>query len=209
MKICKVEGCVNNPSISNKYSRLCEIHRYNLYKYKTYNRPIKPTFKDGIVKICKKNGELTKDKVTLNRKSPKGKEYLNCKKCRNSIAKNYLERNKYVITPRKHTKNKLPSYIKDDEEKIHAYTILHRFTFTIEEYRKLLLEQNNVCAICKNPETQIKRKSNRVKMLSIDHCHKSLKIRGLLCSKCNTALGGFKDSIEILQLAIEYLKKSI
>ena len=40
----------------------------------------------------------------------------------------------------------------------------------------------------------------------VDHCHTSNEVRGILCLKCNMALGNFKDSIENLQNAIKYLK---
>jgi 5-methylcytosine-specific restriction endonuclease McrA len=47
-----------------------------------------------------------------------------------------------------------------------------------------------------------------VKGLSIDHDHTSLQVRGILCEDCNRGLGIFKDSIDILQKAIEYLRNS-
>lgn len=50
------------------------------------------------------------------------------------------------------------------------------------------------CMICKS-----------TKRLCIDHCHSSGKIRGILCSKCNTGLGMFRDSPEFLTKAAEYL----
>lgn len=43
--------------------------------------------------------------------------------------------------------------------------------------------------------------------LSIDHCHTTGKVRGLLCRQCNIALGKFKEDVTILQSAIAYLKK--
>ena len=43
------------------------------------------------------------------------------------------------------------------------------------------------------------------KQLSVDHCHNSGKVRGLLCTLCNTALGSFKDDPELLQKAINYV----
>lgn len=43
--------------------------------------------------------------------------------------------------------------------------------------------------------------------LHVDHCHQTGKIRGLLCQKCNMALGLLNDSVEILETAIRYLKK--
>jgi hypothetical protein len=68
---------------------------------------------------------------------------------------------------------------------------------TYEEFNRILLEQNNVCAICGEKDFK--------KRLSVDHCHKTGKFRGLLCQTCNTSLGGFKDNVELLKSAIKYL----
>lgn len=68
-----------------------------------------------------------------------------------------------------------------------------------EEYEKLLSKQEGVCAICKVTSEEYK------KNFHVDHCHKTGKIRGLLCQKCNLGLGQFKDSPEFLLSAVEYL----
>lgn len=86
-------------------------------------------------------------------------------------------------------------------------TNLKKFNLTIEDYEKLKKDQNNVCAICKKPERQTKIKTKEIKDLAVDHCHKTGKIRGLLCFACNGSLGKFEDSIELLQSAIDYLKR--
>lgn len=161
---------------------------------------------ENIVKICKKHGELSKEQTVLNRFSPNGKEYLRCRICRNEQARNRLK-DKYVTTPKKHEKHKLPKNM-PKEDRSYAYTIRHRFKISAEQYQLMLVNQNYVCAICKNPETQLKKKYNKIKMLSIDHCHVTNKIRGLLCHQCNVGLGAFKDNIETLNSAINYLIKS-
>lgn len=61
--------------------------------------------------------------------------------------------------------------------------------------------QDGLCAICKAPETP-EPKGN----LHVDHDHTSGRVRGLLCFPCNAGLGSFKDDIERLEAAIEYLK---
>ena len=159
------------------------------------------------MKTCKIHGVLNPDQITLNRYSPKGKPYYRCKICRRDKEIIRMDRTKYIYTKRKHIKNKLPKFV-SNENKSHAYTILHRFKMTANEYYELLEKQNNVCKICKNPETQMKKKFNKVKMLSIDHCHETGFIRGLLCHQCNVGLGAFKDSIQNLECAIEYLKST-
>lgn len=76
------------------------------------------------------------------------------------------------------------------------------YGITLEKYDQLFLEQNGCCAIC------TKHQSNFKKRLSVDHCHKTGKFRGLLCQFCNTSLGNFDDRIDLLLKAVEYLKKN-
>lgn len=76
--------------------------------------------------------------------------------------------------------------------------LLYRYGITGKDYDILLEKQEGKCAICSLLYG---------KELHIDHCHKTNKVRGLLCNKCNVALGFFEDNIEILQNAIKYLQK--
>jgi hypothetical protein len=48
--------------------------------------------------------------------------------------------------------------------------------------------------------------SKRYKRFAVDHCHTSGKIRGLLCTNCNTAIGLLKDDPNALQRAIDWVK---
>ena len=62
-------------------------------------------------------------------------------------------------------------------------------------------------SICGNPESQKDKRIKGTKTLCIDHDHKTGKIRGLLCQNCNVSIGKFKEDINIMQKAIDYLKK--
>lgn len=75
-------------------------------------------------------------------------------------------------------------------------------------YDEMLKHQDNVCAICLQPETKLHKVTGSLKRLAVDHCHVTGKVRGLLCFDCNSSLGKFKDSIDNLQRAIEYLNKN-
>lgn len=77
---------------------------------------------------------------------------------------------------------------------------------TQEEYETLLLNQKGVCAICGHKENIIHPRTKERRPLAVDHCHKTGKIRGLLCTRCNWSLGGFKDNPVILLSAIKYLQ---
>lgn len=85
-----------------------------------------------------------------------------------------------------------------------------KYTYGIdqEEYDRILKAQGGVCAICERPERKILKSTGKPKRLSVDHCHKTGKVRGLLCFYCNASLGKFNDSIEILKNAIKYLEKA-
>lgn len=72
------------------------------------------------------------------------------------------------------------------------------YGLTRPEYDVLLFQQSGRCAICVEPSDS----------LSIDHCHNTGRVRGLLCRSCNTALGKVKDMGERLQLMVQYLEKA-
>ena len=74
----------------------------------------------------------------------------------------------------------------------------YKFGITLSQFNEMSKQQNDCCLICNKPETN----GNR---LSVDHCHKTGKIRGLLCDSCNVGLGRFKDDKTILEQAVKYL----
>lgn len=70
------------------------------------------------------------------------------------------------------------------------------------EYMAMLKRQEGRCAICRSDNPA----RSRAKNFSVDHCHKTGRIRGLLCYRCNPALGFFKDNEKIIQGALDYLR---
>lgn len=87
-----------------------------------------------------------------------------------------------------------------------VWNLKRKYGISLEEYNALLAAQNGVCAICGKMESHI-HKSGKLKELAVDHCHKTKKVRGLLCFNCNQALGRFQDSMENLRRALAYLEK--
>jgi Recombination endonuclease VII len=69
---------------------------------------------------------------------------------------------------------------------------------TREDYNKMLLEQNNECAIC---QISIGHEA------SVDHDHDTGQVRGLLCRNCNVGIGMLQDNSKILKSATKYLEK--
>lgn len=81
-----------------------------------------------------------------------------------------------------------------------------RYGITLQWYKEQFAKQGGKCAICKQPETVVIK--GKLIMMPIDHCHKTGKVRGLLCTKCNRALGLFGDDVEVLTSALEYISSS-
>jgi len=78
------------------------------------------------------------------------------------------------------------------------------FGISLEQYQKMHDEQDGKCKICCQPETQMR--NGKVRALAVDHDHKTGKIRGLLCSDCNTGIGKLKDDPNVLRKAADYLE---
>ena len=79
-----------------------------------------------------------------------------------------------------------------------------QYKMTLAEYQVLYDEQGGVCLICGNKQSGRGAAKNT---LCVDHNHTTGKVRGLLCTNCNTGIGNLRDSIELLEKAIQYLKE--
>lgn len=115
------------------------------------------------------------------------KDYYNnkgnrCKKCVNKL--NYQRRKELGTTS---------SQVQTLEQR-RRYNLRYNYNLTPEEFNKLAEAQGEKCAICK-----------KSKPLKVDHDHKTKRVRGLLCDRCNHGLGHFFDDPQLLQAAIYYL----
>jgi hypothetical protein len=83
--------------------------------------------------------------------------------------------------------------------KLREYQLKTNYGISIQQFEDLFDSQDRSCKICKT-------KNISGKNWHVDHSHKHGKIRGILCSKCNQALGMVYDDIEILKNMIKYLE---
>ena len=139
------------------------------------------------MKKCSKCGE-TKHEELFSWKVAGVKRNGFCKDCHSQYRREH-----YLANKEKYVKKAR------DWKKSNPYA---RYSLSVEEYNSLLESQNRKCAIC-----------HRTKTLYVDHDHSCCPgpqtcgkcIRGLLCINCNTSLGKFDDSIDILMSAVAYL----
>lgn len=85
-------------------------------------------------------------------------------------------------------------YHKSNPLKVRAKNLKLRYKITLEDFQELHLKQSGKCSIC-----------GEAKELVVDHSHKTKIVRGLLCKKCNTAIGLLKEDKKIFTRCIEYL----
>lgn len=107
----------------------------------------------------------------------------------------WLKRNKQRVLDGKNR------WAKNNYEKIRHYGLKNNYSSSLQEYELIWKSQGYLCAICKRP------KLPEEKTFCLDHNHVTKKNRGILCHKCNMGIGYFKESVESLQHAVEYLEK--
>ena len=91
------------------------------------------------------------------------------------------------------------------------HNLKYRYGITEEDYEKLLVQQKYSCKICGQKPDKCQTQPDKCqtqpdKPLYVDHCHQTKAIRGLLCHKCNIALGHMNDNPEQLERAAAYLR---
>lgn len=154
------------------------------------------------------NKEHRKEYQKEYRKTDVYKEYMKAyRKNNKDKIKEYMKAYKETDESKKRQKE----YYKTDESKerqkeyrksnVYKNIIYKKkYGITLEDYNIMFSNQNGCCKICGTHQSELP------KALAVDHCHKTNNVRGLLCQTCNTSLGGFKDNIDLLQNAIDYLK---
>jgi hypothetical protein len=159
---------------------------------------------------CRKHGELTPDLIkangrcklchreTANTKRDNNREWFNAK-----IAEDKLKHpEKWQDIYKRHYQNRINRHghsIRNSQE------IARRRGISRSVYEELFDKQNHKCAICNKEETRMIR--GKISRLALDHCHKTNKVRELLCHNCNSGLGKFFENITVMQKAIKYLRK--
>ena len=122
------------------------------------------------------------------------KEFIVRKQCKDGLS---------IYCKKCHCKT-VTDYYKAHPRKLKNHNLKKLYGITIEDYEKLFEQQKGVCAICEKVETKICTQGI-IQSLSVDHDHSTGMIRGLLCDKCNHAIGLLCHNADLFLKAIEYL----
>lgn len=124
---------------------------------------------------------------------------VNAKKMRCSTCGELKDKNENNFHPSKKRKFGYRRCCKECHRKYQKNSHLIRlYNLTIDEYNKMVEEQNNKCLIC-----------NKVSKLFVDHDHLTGEVRGLLCDSCNRGIGHLQENSFNLLNAINYLNPNI
>lgn len=210
VKVCKVHGELYEKDITRSFEKQKNGNKYLRLRCR------KCTFEAAVKKPCKVHGILELSErnrdgscricsvnklIPLNQKRNADRSYFNLKQ--------RIDKEK---NPEKWAEYEKAAYQRRKEryglEEINERQAASRFHISIEQFRQMVIDQEDKCAICGKEETRLatsKSTDRIIAKLSIDHCHKTMKVRGLLCHDCNTGMGKFKENIEVMQKAIDYL----
>lgn len=187
-KICDINFIGHHKQLC--CSEECKKINSDRIKRKYYDRVVVPNLPGPRIKKTKEDYiEYHKE----YRSAPERKKYM----------KEYRRREGSLIKERESGR----AYKKRNPEVCKNGHLKRNFGISLETFNEMLTNQLGTCAICKKEEVKVFKKTGKVCDLCVDHCHTTGKVRGLLCWNCNTSLGKFKDSIEVLENAITYLKK--
>lgn len=106
-----------------------------------------------------------------------------------------LKQNKNAIAQREWTKN--------NPDRRYFIQAKRNYGINEADLKTLILQQENKCAICKCDALQSKKR----KRLVIDHCHKTGKVRAMLCYRCNIFIGYLEKNSELLPVIVEYIQR--
>ena len=138
-----------------------------------------------ICTVCKTSKPLSE--YFANKRSSDGKGYR-CKHCDTNA--------------RKTSRVKSPA----TKEGYRRRSLMCAYGITLEEFDNMLKSQGGACRLCGTFNPLGEGNTGRVISFSVDHCHKTGRVRGLLCNPCNRGLGFLNDDPELLARAIKYLE---
>lgn len=116
-----------------------------------------------------------------------------CRECRAAWQRDYVDRNRgkaYAAARKWRRENNYA-----ERKRLGTYGL------TPDDYQRMFKEQGGVCYLCKRPQSKGR------KNLSVDHDHRTGRVRALLCTRCNVGLAQFDDNVEVMAAAIAYVEE--
>ena len=168
-----------------------------------------------MTKTCTKCNEPKELDEFASAHSTKDGLNCRCKSCISAYQKEYREKNREhrLETGREYYQENKEKLIAGQSERAKAQREADPLAYSIKAWKQqginctraednqMYNDQEGCCAICKTHQSELK------KTLHVDHDHENGALRGLLCRKCNLALGWVGDDLEGVMRFVNYLEK--
>lgn len=159
----------------------------------------------SLQKKCSQCG-IIGNKFNKNKNRKDGYEHR-CQPCSIKNGREYREKvrkigDTYQTRDPNRVRRTIVDWRNENKDRIRSYkqrVWFKKYNLSIHERKQMIINQNNKCAICERDGETLK------KGLSVDHCHRTGKVRSLLCTHCNTGLGRYFDNPILLMKAARYI----
>jgi len=172
--------------------KACDAARHAAQYVPKPRRPRRPPLDESSTKACRKCGVVKAlTEFSLSRRATETQNAVyrsDCKACCSERALQWYRDNPERVSANRRKAN-LAKY----------------YGLTVADYNALLRQQGGVCAVCGKDEPNAHGRTGKQFRLSVDHCHATGAVRGLLCQKCNRAIGLLGDDPVLMRKAISYL----
>lgn len=142
-------------------------------------------------KTCASSGDQPVDNFYKDRSMKSGLDKY-CKVCRTTIHRNAYSNLEMT--------NRTKEWKSRNKTRVRSNRLRYEYGIDLAKYKSMLEKQEGKCAGCLRHQSEFKI------ALAVDHCHRTGKVRGLLCSACNKGIGLLKDDPKLLLRLAEYLK---
>lgn len=221
MKPCSIDGCT---SVGRVVKGMCNAHYLKVRKYGDPRFVARPPAPEGM-KVCCACKELLTTASFNKLTAAKDGLYPSCRDCTNAN-----KRQSWAASSEENRARRRAEYAADlrgrrteqsrkareawaareTDLDLRTYRDRHlrrKFGISVDEYDRMHDAQNGLCAVCNEPETDADYRTKRLRFLAVDHCHDSGAVRGLLCRRCNTALGLLLESPDRVEALLAYLRR--
>jgi hypothetical protein len=191
----------NQPHYSKGFCKYCYTKQYKRphrsVRSPAQCHPERKSYSGGFCYSC----YFSKSNLEQSAKRPRAECHPEQPHYAKGFCRDCYKKKRYIESDQEQKRAKSTSamWYADNKNRAKNSTLLYHYGITLDKYYMMKEQQNNVCAICKQPPTK--------KGLSVDHNHSTNVVRQLLCTHCNLLLGAARENQDILEGAILYLQR--
>lgn len=148
-------------------------------------------------KACSKCGETKPTDAFWKDSRYRGGYQHQCKACKYKVSEEWRKRNRESVNAKQR------EYQRANPDVARRSWVKKKYGMTWDEYQSMVFTHDNRCGVCWRTADE----AEPGRLLSVDHCHETGRVRGLLCGGCNRALGLLQDDVLRIRKLAEYVER--